>query len=92
MNATTFDKIKQAENEPDDFVLQIIYQRGDGVTTRRYVSPVSGHTKSSIALKAMCLSDEELPVKFFRIDRIAEMVVYDANQIQIPTEERIIGS
>ena len=68
---------------PDNFVMQIIYESSKGETTKRVISPVKyGPNKETIF--ALCLAREE--VRQFRLDGIRFVRVINANKVLMPIQ------
>ncbi|MEM7557972.1 MAG: hypothetical protein AAF394_02495 [Planctomycetota bacterium] len=68
-----------AMREPDSFVLQIVYQDGEGKKTLRYISPTK--EVSGGRIQAMCMIDGQL--KYFIQNRIRRWQLIDANQVSV---------
>lgn len=65
--------------EPDSFVLQILYQDGEGNKTLRYISPTK--EVSGGRIQAMCMIDGKL--KYFLRNRIKRWQLVDANTVSV---------
>ena len=74
------DFVRMAMVEPDSFVLRFEYRDSGGKKTRRIASPIRWKDKATFL--ALCLCREE--PRLFRMDRVSDCELLDANTVQMP--------